>query len=643
VREVTDLEISAGIRRELSGRRVDLVKLKFVVSGGVVTFTGDLAFIGLTKTTDEIAVEIKFIESTLRMLRGVKELIFTLDNWARSDSGKWDPKFGTAGSAGGDGFHCPDCHAVFKFCPCCGKPLAAGTPATSSAHRPSFGAPSLLKPLPRKLEPLRTPQLKPLPTPPQTPVEPLRPAAPLSPNAQGDEKKETAKPPVPPVQLKPFGPSATPATPRPISPLSAPGGTKPGQAKPVSLPGGILPKLTASKAPPAPFKPLAPSSDASAPEARPLKPAVPLTSHSGKSEPAADGETAPAFADLLSNLKADKPAPAESEPLFPIKPPEPPQPMPEEPRISEMPDVKTESASLAPVAASLKAQPAKPPAENDDFFDISKLPPIKPRQPGAATRPGIPKPSGAPKLSTAHPAESIDDTLLPPVKPKQEPHPEIPTTNKPAMTGSLEESEGFDDSLLPPMKPKLPESAPARALKKPFAAPVLVPPADDDTPLPPMKHTTAPEDDDTPLPPMKQVTGGPVAKPDKPQKDGGDPFASLFSEIEAGKPAGKGSGGAHKPAGDQKDGLDDLATLDLDMMDIFQKPGAKPATPSKSAAPKIPQPDETPNLGGFLDLDAPIEPPAKGKPGAKPSDKPGDKGKKDPFAMDDFDISKFKI
>ncbi len=38
--------IGAGIRREYSGRRVDLSKIKFPVMAGVVTLEGELSFVG---------------------------------------------------------------------------------------------------------------------------------------------------------------------------------------------------------------------------------------------------------------------------------------------------------------------------------------------------------------------------------------------------------------------------------------------------------------------------------------------------------------------------------------------------------------------------------------------------------------------
>jgi hypothetical protein len=74
LREATDLGISAGVRRELAGRRIDLSKIKFPVKAGVVTLQGELCFVGIDKTTDETAIELKFIESSLKMLAGVKEL-----------------------------------------------------------------------------------------------------------------------------------------------------------------------------------------------------------------------------------------------------------------------------------------------------------------------------------------------------------------------------------------------------------------------------------------------------------------------------------------------------------------------------------------------------------------------------------------
>ena len=75
MREVTDLAVSAGIRRELAGRRIDLTKIKFPVVAGAVTIQGELAFVGLTKTPDETAIELKFMESSLKSIAGFYKLI----------------------------------------------------------------------------------------------------------------------------------------------------------------------------------------------------------------------------------------------------------------------------------------------------------------------------------------------------------------------------------------------------------------------------------------------------------------------------------------------------------------------------------------------------------------------------------------
>ncbi|MBF0545065.1 MAG: hypothetical protein HQM08_11550 [Candidatus Riflebacteria bacterium] len=140
---VSDLEIGAGVRRELSGRRVDLSKLKSQVNQGDVTLSGELVFVGLKKTNEEISIEIKFLENRLRLIRGVKSLQFSFDNWVKNDSGKWEstgsPEKTADGELPSEGMQCPSCHVVFNFCPCCGKPLVKGEPvAPHSLAKPSL-------------------------------------------------------------------------------------------------------------------------------------------------------------------------------------------------------------------------------------------------------------------------------------------------------------------------------------------------------------------------------------------------------------------------------------------------------------------------------------------------------------------------
>lgn len=636
MREVTDFEISAGIRRELSGRRIDLGKLKFAVLNGVVTFTGDLAFIGLDKTPDETAIEIKFIESTLRSQRGVKELKFEFENWTKNVFGKWESKVTPAmpGAGGGEGFHCPDCHTVFKFCPCCGKPLVAGLPHTGQQRRPVTTGPSLLKPLPRKIEPLKPTPIK--------PVEPLKPSGPFSQPTPAGTGKEAARP-VTPTQLRPLGPAHVPSPPgvqapiKPLTPVPAPdiGKTSP-----------VMPVLATPKPDAGRLSPLKPAQHPFVPEK--LTPVKPVPTPVRPETPVHPVPTAPIE---LPKTVISRPVPSVTHPEPEFAVPHPvseksPVPSAEQelPTLKPAPELPAEPPRIAeapkPVPPAHPPKPAKPaaptapkPNAEDDFFDISMLPPIKPKTPDSrAKQPPPPATASAPKAPPVKPVEPLDETLLPPLKPKAETPPAKPAS----IPLSETPREEFDDSLLPPLKTKAPETPQTAAQKKTASWPQPALSIDEETPLPPMKPAASIEDDETPLPPMKPVTGAPPAKGGKPQKDTGDPFASLFSEIEAG--GGKGT----KPATGAKDGVDDLAALDLDIMDIFQKPGAKPAAgPGKPGAPAKPEqpPPDPLNLGGFLDLDAPVEPASKDKSPAKPGEKP----KKDPFALDDFDISKFKI
>ena len=91
MKEANDLKISAAIRRELSSRRIDLSKIKFPVKAGEVSLEGELVFVGLSKTNDEIAIELKFIESSIKAIVGVSKINYELSNWKKNDSGIWEP------------------------------------------------------------------------------------------------------------------------------------------------------------------------------------------------------------------------------------------------------------------------------------------------------------------------------------------------------------------------------------------------------------------------------------------------------------------------------------------------------------------------------------------------------------------------
>lgn len=110
---------------------------------------------------------------------------------------------------------------------------------------------------------------------------------------------------------------------------------------------------------------------------------------------------------------------------------------------------------------------------------------------------------------------------------------------------------------------------------------------------------------------------------------------------ESGQPPVKG-GAQPTPASGGKDSLDDLASIDLGMLDLFQmpgagapaKPGAKPpAKPGLKLPGKGPSKDDPLNLGDLGDLNLDGE--------KKPSPKKGGGG--EPINPDDFDLSKFKL
>ena len=161
MREVSDLAVSAGVRRELAGRRIDLSKIKFPVAAGVVTLQGELAFVGLEKTNEEVAIELKFLEASLKGLMGVKSVAFELTNWKKNETGIWESEAAKSSNGKakieGEGIVCPECDFVIRFCPCCGKPLGDAKCGTANAINSALKAkrpPLPIKPIIKKKRPL---------------------------------------------------------------------------------------------------------------------------------------------------------------------------------------------------------------------------------------------------------------------------------------------------------------------------------------------------------------------------------------------------------------------------------------------------------------------------------------------------------
>lgn len=663
MKEATDLGIGAAVRRELAGRRVDLGKIKFPVKAGVVTLQGELAFVGIDKTAEETAIELKFIESSLRQIAGVKELVFEIENWSKSEGGTWEssgqsqsPTSGSSafsGAVSGDGLYCDECDMVIRFCPCCGKPLAASAkgagrprrtlppvkpvikkklpgitpmPAGITAKKETTPMPAAGIPTPTfpKAEPVQSP---PPPLAPAAPVIPAAPAAPISP-AKPVEPLAPAIPPTakPAMPVKPVSPGAKPAPAIPVKP------TMP--ARPVESPARPVAPAPAAT----PAKPSAPTTaPRPAPAAKPApaapdrQPAAPAVTEKGREE--TDSMNFDNLNLGLDDESQKKPAAA------PVEPAETEVPRPEFMKSENIGD------DLFGSLIDNLSQSGK--ETSDEALEQSTA---GQQYPGAGE--GVPDINldsldsfSSPSAATNDPGLSLGDVedLLPPAKPAPhaptKPAPSVATTRPQSAKSAPAADELADDlaDLLPPMKP---ETKPAAA--KPASRPAPAKPAPvkepdpfagiEDTPLPPMKPADTAggfEDDDTPLPPMKPKT--PAGKESK------DPFAALFSEADL----GLGTGGAGGEGG--KDPFASL-DLDLDVLEVFPSDDAPavPAAPAKPAAggkkpaagkPAPPADDNPFNIDNIIDLDSPVEEKPKG--GKKPA--------KDPFDLDDFDIGKFKL
>jgi len=609
LREATDLAISAGIRRELSGRRIDLSKIKFPVKAGVVSLQGELCFVGLEKSTDETAVELKFIESSLKKLPGVKELIFEFTNWNKNDTGIWEPSGGAATPSGatprvspdGEGLVCPDCDYVIRFCPCCGKPLAGAGKAHTSRFRKPVPP---VKPIVRKKRP-GSPLLSPV----------VKPVISDTPVITSPELIKNIPASVPAARV-PATPTARPEPPRPPTPGAEPGAI-PTIAKPTTT---AQPPFSAPK----PAPPKEPITGQPAPVAAPVmpsRPAAPATTQPEQLQPTVAKPAMPTAP--LPPAAPAKPAQKQQPEVFPGTPDE------------DIPDFG--SLSLKDDSLNVEETPAADDGLNSLLSGLTMDLPEPLKTSPAPKPPQTPAPAPAPApvkpTTPAKPADPVADfnfdSLLSAVESEEAPA----QNNTPATTGAFE-APTFDLGSLGDL-----DSTPADSATPGDNLCSFEPPADDDdTPLPPQKKIPAPakpietfEDDDTPLPPMKPQTPAPAR-----DAKGKDLFASLFSDadINLGLPAEDSSGQGKNPFGN----LD----LELDILEVFPgneepapAPSPVPAKGKKPPAPAQPAPaDDNPfNLDNIIDLDSPVEE-------KSPSKK---KGSDDPFNLDDFDISKFKL
>ena len=356
MKEANDLKISAAIRRELSSRRIDLSKLKFPVKAGEVSLEGELAFVGLEKTNDEIAIELKFIESSIKNILGVSAVVFELTNWKKNDSGIWEPLTGSSNSLlkhlDGEGLVCPECDFVIRFCPCCGKPLVAG--AKPGMHKgglakPASKKPALppIKPIARKPRPIVSPIGSSTSTinKPSAVTTPAIPKPVVSPKTDTTDSVANTSITKPEIESKPaVSPSVAASTPVP---------TETNEVKPVEAPK--TPTVEKKELPPKPTTESKPA--VSTTPLKPLKPLKPL-------------------AGLKPLNKANVPAPK------PVETPQasvPAQPVPEQTNVASVPEAPSVPNS-APTASIETPQVPKPVAV-PEFASVPNLTPME--QPNA--------------------------------------------------------------------------------------------------------------------------------------------------------------------------------------------------------------------------------------------------------------------
>lgn len=644
MREASDLGIGAGVRRELAGRRVDLSKIKFPVMAGVVTLEGELSFVGLEKTVDETAVELKFMESSIRRIAGVKDIVFALANWAKSEVGVWEStvESGGAGFAiDGEGITCGGCNYVIRFCPCCGKPLGEAKHGGSAGSKTVKRVVPPIKPVVKRRVPVM-PGLGEKPVVEARPVAELKPAVEIKPAVEmkpAVELSPSVAPVMPemPVVEEPVVPAVEkPAVPEvPVIP-----------AMPVAPAMPVVPAMPTTEKPAVPAMPVVPVA--------PVVPAAPVT---------------PVAPVMPAMPVVESPA-MPTMPVSPVAPVMPVVPvMAEEPKIIDTPaEPETTDDPFAGFSLSGLVDKAPEPApklDSDPFanFNIADFTQSQetPAPPPASADSSIKEPSSSGSgldfsdLSNdflKNPFGSDGESDAP--KAKAQAKPAIPNFN---LADDLLASIGSAAPAALP--PEIPPMAPAMAsplVEPPVEMPVEAPPptvAQEPAPKgkPSMKipdfnfdellsgsgglEDSASEDqdglmvfdlgeeDDTPLPPMKPAAGtgsAPGASSGKIDlnKEANDIFSSLLSDPKKPK----------KNAGSSSDGLFGNIDFDADLEiistgdDDFGGSTNQPSQPSSGTKDPF-------DVTNVIDLDADL-PPTKGS-------------KKDPFNLDDFDLNKLGI
>lgn len=87
--EISDLEINTHIRRLLTKKRIDATKINYRSQRGIVNIFGDLNYVGLKKTAEEMPHEIASLEDMVKQIKGVKRVTVEIEGFEKNNAGDW--------------------------------------------------------------------------------------------------------------------------------------------------------------------------------------------------------------------------------------------------------------------------------------------------------------------------------------------------------------------------------------------------------------------------------------------------------------------------------------------------------------------------------------------------------------------------
>jgi hypothetical protein len=89
-RPISDMELRSRVRGVLTRLWIDLQTLDLGCYRGAVRLRGELRHSGKLACQPVEAGAIELLETELRRLRGVRQVLLHVANWRRNDSGQWE-------------------------------------------------------------------------------------------------------------------------------------------------------------------------------------------------------------------------------------------------------------------------------------------------------------------------------------------------------------------------------------------------------------------------------------------------------------------------------------------------------------------------------------------------------------------------